>query len=193
MKKNSVLLKRLFIQSQAGDQASYRKLLEAILPIIEYRVRRKVFEVKDQSDVIQEVLLSIHKSLASYDSRFDVKPWVTAICERRIVDYIRKVSRRNNNEVLTDDGDVTNITCDAKSLLETRQDVEELRELMKDLPEDSQQAIRLTKLEGHSTKEAAQILGIKESALRTRISRSLSQLKDKAKKQVSDQDEEVIE
>lgn len=172
-------LKSLFIKSQNGDQDSYRKLLNEIVPIIEFRVRRKVFEEKDQCDVTQEVLLSIHRSLASYDRRFDVKPWVISICERRIVDYIRKVTRRNNVEYLTQDTDVTFGTSDAKSILEMNEDVEQL---MKDLPKESRQALLLTKVKGHTTKEAAAILGVKENALRTRISRSLSFLKKRSSK-----------
>ena len=178
MKNNRDVLVQLMTRSQNGDPISYQKLLEALVPLIEIRIRRKVFEVKNQSDVIQDVLFSIHKSLASYDNRFDVKPWVIAICERRIVDYIRKVTRRDSHEVLSENGDVTNHFIDTKSLLESRQ---ELEELMKDLPEASKQALLLTKIDGYSTKEAAEILGVKQNALRTRISRSLDLLKEKAR------------
>jgi RNA polymerase sigma-70 factor (ECF subfamily) len=181
MKVNNNNLKNLFIKSQAGDQNSYRELLTQLLPLIEFRVNRKVFEKKDCPDIIQEILLSIHKSLGSYDKRFDVKPWVVAICERRIVDYIRKVSRRNHNEILTIDGDVTSLGSTAKSLIETKVELDNLEVLMKDLPEESRQALLLTKLQGHSTKEAADIMGVQENALRTRISRSLSLLRDKVK------------
>ncbi|MBL4594730.1 MAG: hypothetical protein JKX68_13085, partial [Flavobacteriales bacterium] len=55
---------------------------------------------------------------ASYDSKRPVLPWVSAIIERRIIDYIRKVTVRNAKETLTSDGDVTNFEADTKIIKE---------------------------------------------------------------------------
>lgn len=173
-------LKKYMILSQAGDQDSYRSFLIEVLPLIEARVRRQLINKDDVSDVVQEVLISIHKSLATYDSKREVLPWLMTITHRRIVDYIRKITKINQREVLTNDGDVTFFEDDTKN------PVLDLTYLQK-LPEDTRSAIKLTKIEGYSTKEAAQMLGLKENALRTKISRAMAKLRDEARRGTLDE------
>jgi len=166
-------LRKMLILSQKGDQVQYREFLKAILPIISSIAQRKVFNAEDSSDVIQEVLLSIHKALPTYDSKRAVLPWVVTITQRRIVDYIRKITRRNSTELLTEDGDVTFFQAETKLAIEGLK-------ILDRLPADTKKAIILTKLEGYSTKEAAQMLGVKENALRTKVSRGMTKLRKKA-------------
>jgi len=167
-------LKKMLILSQQGDKDAYKNFLMSILPLIHSIFSKKIFHKDDTSDVIQEILLSIHKALPSYDSKRPVLPWVLAISERRIIDYIRKVTRKNKNETLTKDGSLTSFEDEAK------RSVHDLEILYK-LPYDIRRAIELTKIDGYSTKEAANILGINENALRTRVSRGMSKLKNKMK------------
>jgi len=167
-------LSQLLASSQKGNRSDYQSFLTGIWPLIDSRVRKRVFNRDDVSDVTQEALLSIHKALATYDTKRSVLPWVIAITERRVVDYIRRTTRKNEMETLTADGDVT--FYEAQTKLPTG-----AHEILALLPEESRRAIELTKVEGYSTKEAAKILGIKENAVRTRISRAMSQLKEKMK------------
>jgi len=166
-------LSELLVLSQKGDKLAYQRFFEKICPIIEKRVRKKVFNDNDISDVFQNVLLSIHQSLHTYDKKRSVYPWVYTITDRRIIDYIRKLSTKSAKETLTSDGDVTIFKDIAKY------DMEEVSEVLNALPENLRGPIELTKIKGYSTKEAAEILKIKENALRTRISRAIKLLKDK--------------
>ena len=167
-------IKILFIESQAGDQNSYRELLTTLSPWIQQKVRSKVFKTDDCEDLVQETLVSIHKALHTYDSSYDPAPWVYAITKRRIIDYIRKTMRKNefisenNEQAVTNHIGIANI-----------ESVREKFELLKDLPENLLRPILLTKIIGHSTSEAAQILNIKENALRTRLSRGFRLIEKK--------------
>jgi RNA polymerase sigma-70 factor (ECF subfamily) len=179
-------LKQLLVLSQKGDQVAYHRFLLNILKIITQRVNKKLFNQNDTKDVTQEVLISIHKSLASYDSKREVMPWVMAITDRRIIDYIRKITRKNEFENLSFDGDVTKLADDTNNNtedLDSYHMTPEIQELLNTLPEQAKRAIELTKLEGYSTKEAAQVLGLKENALRTKISRGLASLRDRVKQE----------
>ena len=174
MALNPQQLKDLLCRSQKGDSKAYHQFLSLISKAIELKVKKKVFAVDDQEDLIQVILMSIHQSLASYDSNREVLPWVATIAERRIIDYIRKYSRIKNHEFLSPDGDVTYHPDVAKN--DIRGD---LSEMLEELPDKIKDPIKMTKIEGLSTKEAAAALGIKENALRTRISRGINILKKK--------------
>jgi len=175
-------LSGLIVLSQKGDKKSYKSLLVALLPFVTKMIQKKVFNENDVSDVVQEVMISIHKSLPTYDAKRDVMPWVYTITQRRVIDYIRKVSRRATKEILTADGDVTFFAGETKLELDT-----ESLKVLDLLPEQTRKAITLTKIEGHSTKEAALILGMKENALRTRVSRGMTMLKKRASEGLIDE------
>lgn len=167
-------IKILLIESQAGDQNSYRELLSELFPWIQQKVRSKVFKSDDYEDIVQDTLISIHKALHTYDSSYEPAPWVFAITKRRIIDYIRKTGRKNDLFTENNQQAVTNHI--GKANIES---VREEFELLEDLPENLLRPILLTKIIGHSTSEAAQILNIKENALRTRISRGFRLIEKK--------------
>ena len=170
-KLDSSQLQQLLIAAQKGDQTAYHQFLSIILPFIHKKAKFKVYKEDDVSDVTQTIMMSIHQSLHTYDPKRSPLPWLITIIERRIIDYIRKVTSISENEALTDQGDVTIFEGVTNILLE------ENLEIFNCLSPELQKAIRLTKIEGHSTKEAADIIGIKENALRTRVSRALTIMK----------------
>ncbi len=166
------------IRSQQGDQNSYREFLALIYPIIQSKVKRKVFCDNDVHDVIQEVMVSIHQSLATYDSAYPIHPWLHTICQRRVIDYIRKTSKFSELH----DGqefDVTNHVGAANIESEV-----EKYELLDPLNEETKRAVIMTKVYGLSTAEAATELGIKENALRTRLSRAFKDIEKFLKKDI---------
>lgn len=170
MSLTSSSLKRLLERSQNGDKKAYSEFFTKILPIVETMVRMKVFYPPDREDVTQTILMGIHTSLPTFDINRPPKAWIKAIAHHKIIDYIRKFSKIRDAEEKTEDGDVTIFGAPANSTLE-------LEELLNGLPETLRAPIILTKIKGHDTKEAAEILNIKENAVRTRISRGLKQLK----------------
>lgn len=164
-------IRSLLIAAQSGDQKAYRNLLEVLYPYVGSIVKRKVFDTNEVLDIQQDIILSIHRSLNTYDPDREPFPWINAITHRRIIDYIRKITRKNENEGHFKDGEVTIPTFDSNIKTE---DIEWLQEVN----EETRHAILLTKVQGHSTAEAANMLGIKENALRTRVSRGIRKLKN---------------
>jgi RNA polymerase sigma-70 factor (ECF subfamily) len=167
MQENWQELKNLIIRSQNGDKEAYRQFLQHLYPWVESKVKSKVFNKHDCSDVTQNIMLSLHKALATFNEAYDLAPWVNIICKRRIVDYIRRTSRNQELFELSGDEGATNYMGAANI-----ESIREQYELLSNLPDKLLQPILLTKILGHSTTEAAEILNIKENALRTRLSRA---------------------
>lgn len=163
-------LSKLIVQAQAGQKDAYREFLRLLYPYIEKKLSRKVFDKDDLHDVTQEVILSIHKSLATYDPKYPIGAWLHTICQRRLVDYIRKISKIAEN-ITSEEYDVTN-HIGAANIYSER----EHYELLDELSPSYKEVIILTKVQGFSTAEAAEKLGIKENALRTRLSRAFREL-----------------
>jgi len=171
-------LRELMVRSQAGDQSSYKEFLSLIYPLIQAKVRKKVFNDDDCNDVIQEVMVSIHQSLATYDSTYPIHPWLHTICQRRVIDYIRKTSKFSDLHS-GEEFDVTNHIGAANIESEM-----EKYEVLTPLNKEAKSAVILTKVYGLTTAEAATQLGIKENALRTRLSRAFKDIEKFLKKNI---------
>jgi len=162
-------LKDLIIKTLAGDQLACEQFLSALLPKINARIYNKIQKNEDLNDVKQNALMAIYKSLKTFDVSREINPWVNAIIDFKIADYYRKKSRVHDKEINIEN---KNVTIPGQ---EPNIDFEMI-DMIEQLPEKFIQPIVLTKIKGHSTKEAAEILNIKENALRTRVSRGIQKL-----------------
>ena len=83
----------LMTKAQAGDRHAYTQLLRAIVPAIHAIVRRQVFDPALVEDVIQDVLLTVHRVRHTYDPDCPFLPWLMAITQARAVDALRHHGR----------------------------------------------------------------------------------------------------
>ena len=86
-------------QAQAGDGAAYQALLHDCLPVIKSIVRRRGVPADRVDDVVQDVLLTIHRARQTYDPRRSFTAWMSVIAERRAIDLFRRIRRQELREV----------------------------------------------------------------------------------------------
>lgn len=171
----------LMQRAQGGDARAYAELLQSAVPKIRQIVHaRRGFAGKEQvEDVVQEVLLSLHQVRASYDPARPFQPWLLAIVRNRLADGARRHARTAGREELIDEDDVTFSAHGANSDIGEVVDAAQLRAAVRELPEGQRRAIELLKLQGHSLKEAAEIAGSSESALKVATHRAIAALRGK--------------
>ncbi len=154
----------LLRSAQAGNGEDYNQFLLQCSTVLRSRLNRWVKRQEIRDEIIQEILIGIHRNLHTFLADRSAEAWVHGIAKYKIADYYRK--NPHHFEELTHD--VTNEDQSTNDLLET----------LEELPSNLKEALIMTKVEGLSTKDAARKLGIKENALRTRISRALARLKE---------------
>ena len=83
--------------ANAGDEIAYRRLLEALAPLLRQVVLRGFtrtgFGNCDVEDVVQETLLAIHLKRQTWDEHEAITPWVTAIARHKLIDSLRRRGR----------------------------------------------------------------------------------------------------
>ncbi len=173
MKKN---LNELISKSQNGDQVAYQEFLIESDQFIKSRIKKWIKRTEIQEEISQEVLFGIHKNLHTFRAELSAYSWIASIAHYKVIDYFRK-NKHLMNEI---EWDVT-IEDQKSNIYSKEEEAERIDELFLKLNPLSRQAILKTKIEGLSTKEAAKELGIKENALRTKISRGMSFLKNSLK------------
>lgn len=172
--------------AQDGDHASYNLLLKEILPIVRgvIRRRRSFLPAEDIEDLVQDVLLSLHSVLATYDPERPFFPWLMAIARNRLADSGRRHARLNANEVTVGELPETFRDAAANKGAEAFADRESLRQAMADLPPGQRQALDLLKLKELSLKEASAISGMSISALKVAVHRATKTLRKVLKREV---------
>jgi len=123
-------------------------------------------------EVAQEALLRAWKSLDALRDDAAAKQWLLTIVRRENARYFE----RKRLETV----DIDELTqSQAAMIAETdNPDLEEMRVAIYKLEDDYREPLVLQVLLGHSTKEIAELMGIKPGAVLTRLHRARIKLKD---------------
>ena len=89
----------LMAAAQAGDGQSYATLLRDCVPIIKSVALRTGVPGGLVDDVVQEVLIAVHRARATYDPRYPFSPWLRTIAQRRAIDLLRSAGRWQAREL----------------------------------------------------------------------------------------------
>jgi RNA polymerase sigma-70 factor (ECF subfamily) len=163
-----------------GAEAAWRELHEQLLGFIARRVRTR----EDAEDILQEVMLRIHRASGELEHVEHLTGWIYRIAGNAIVDHYRKPARR---ELPTGwQGDVEAAGDSDAAVVAEEPDTAELRAelarclspLLERLPAPYRQALELTELEGLTQAEAAARLGLSVSGMKTRVQRGRRRLEE---------------
>ena len=127
---------------------------------------------------MQEALLRAWKSLDALREDGAAKSWLLTIVRRENARYFE----RKRLETVDIDG----LTPSQSAMLAETEDpnIAEMREALYRLDDDYRETLVLQVLMGHSTKEIAELMGIKPGAVLTRLHRARLKLKDEVHKEV---------
>ena len=172
-------LSTLMRAAQRGDQVAYTRLVRQVLPLLQglLRDRLRFLQAADRDDLVQDILLSLHRAMATYDPQREFVPWLMAIARNKMVDRARRCARSIANEVLVDDFDAMGPVEGVAPSGETYGDPEALRHAMRRLPEGQRRAIALLKIRELSCEEAASVAGKSSAALRVSVHRAIKTLR----------------
>ncbi len=145
-------------------------------------IRRRVASLHDAEDILQDVFVRIHAKVQHLDNAQSVAAWVYQIARNVITDYYRhRATAAGARTGPLDQNDAAVPGCPAEEDI-TRQAGEDfalcLEPMLDELPEDYRQAVELTELEGVSQKDAAKMLGLSVSGMKSRVQRGRGKLKD---------------
>ena len=169
--------------AQAGDAASYEQLLRSVSPLVRALARRYCRGPVQSEDVVQDVLLTLHRVRHTWDPRRPFTPWLAAIAARRGIDRLRREARIGRFEVSDELALETFAQPEANTESGALRAAEDVAPLLAALPERQRSALEAVKLRGLSVVEAASELGQSVSALKVTVHRGIQKLR----KQVADE------
>lgn len=135
--------------------------------------------IEDRKDLVQEIIIQLWKSFDSYDDNFKHSTWIYRISLNVAISFYRKENSRKTISNPLIDGII--IFSDSENFEDKETDLGILQQTISQL-NDLDKALMLLYLDEKSHKEIAQIIGISETNVATKIYRIKDSLKQKITK-----------
>lgn len=150
-----------------GDQLAMRTLFARHQTAVYRWIRRFVRDEASAEDLLSEVFLDVWRQAGSFQARSSVSTWLLAIarhkalsaCRRRVDDQLDEDFAAN----IHDPGD------DPETMLIHKNCAELLRHSVANLSRKHREVLDLVYYHGKSVKEVAEIAGIPEATVKTRM------------------------
>lgn len=164
--------------AQEGNAAAYTALLGACVPLVKAAARRQGVQPDRIDDVVQDVLLTVHRARATYDPSRPFLPWLRAIAQRRAIDALRS-HYRQAPEVQDEDAAraVPSLDQDAADALAAADRNRVLAAAVAALPPGQRQAVELLALAERTLDEASATTGRSKIALKVNLHRAIQALR----------------
>ncbi len=172
---------RLMAAAQDGDRGAYDQLLRDILPFVRAIVVQQHRAPDRADDVVQDVLLTIHRVRHTYDPSRSFRNWLATIARRRSIDMLRRKGRLAAQEVSDDRAYETFADPRANKEMQAGDDAAGLAAAIAALPERQREAVTLLKLKEMSLAEASQATGTSIAALKVNVHRAIKALRVRLK------------
>jgi RNA polymerase sigma-70 factor (ECF subfamily) len=160
---DEVLIERI----AAGDRDAMRALFARHrLAVYRWLVRLLRDEALAE-DLLSEVFLDVWRQAAAFEARASVSTWLLAIARHKALS-----ARRRRTEVELDDGfaaTVADPADDPELVVEKKSRAELLRRSLRRLPAEQAEVIDLVYYHDKSIKQVANIVGIPEATVKTRM------------------------
>lgn len=163
----------LLAAAQAGDTAAYRDFLTASAPFVRALARRRLPEDAVE-DVVQDVLLTVHRIRHTYEPGRAVEPWLAAITARRAIDALRRSGRsRESHHPIAYETYADPAANEGEAAVDARA----LGRLIETLPPAQKEALELVKLKQMSLAEASAASGQSVGSLKVNVHRAIKRLR----------------
>lgn len=177
------LLSRL----QAGDDAAYEHVVRKYGPRLLSVARRFLNHEQDAQDAVQDALLSAFRSIGRFEGKSSLATWLHRIVVNAALARLRLGRRRAERSIddliprfLADghlEGEVATWAVATDRSVAERETRRVVRGSIEQLPDSYRAVLLLRDIEGQSTSETAEVLGLNESAVKTRLHRARQALR----------------
>ncbi len=165
-------------RARCGDQAAFRQLVEAHELLVRSTVVGMLGDTAEADDVAQEVFIRFYKALKDFRGDAQVGTYLTRIAINLSVNELKRRQRKNrwlsvirkerNNPGMEDD-----------SMNPGRQDMQDaLRKALQRLEPEFRTVAVLRLIDGYSVKETADILGLPQGTVASRLARGQQKLRE---------------
>jgi RNA polymerase sigma-70 factor (ECF subfamily) len=160
-----------------GDASAFRKIVDATSTPLVRLAARIMGNLADGEDVVQEAYVKAYAALVEgrFDGRAAFGTWLRRVVVNTAIDALRARARAPRP---TDE--MNDVRVDTAASAETSLALGELDEWLATLPADQRAAIVLKAVEGHTSREIAELTDSSEGAVEQRLVRARAALRERS-------------
>ncbi len=164
----------LAVRCQLGEPTGFDDLVERWNPALWHYVQRMVGDEDEASDALQDIWIRILRGLPALREPARIRPWLFGIARRALMDRLRRSYGRAElpNAVL----DESPAPEPDHALLD---DLDEMREELSAMPILEREVIVLFYLDELPLAQVADVLGIPEGTVKSRLFRARKTLRER--------------
>jgi RNA polymerase sigma-70 factor (ECF subfamily) len=157
-----------------GDRAALHALYERHAPWLTLRLARRCADPDTVDDAVQDTFVAVWRSAKRYEGHGAVGAWIWGIGVRRLIDAIRRRPPREftSHEPAADEAP----SAEEQVLLDVEHG--DLGGALNRLSPELRAVVQATILDGLTTREAGQLLGIPAGTVKTRMMRARARLRE---------------
>lgn len=174
----------LILLAKEGNEDAFERLVLAHQKKVYNLALRMTGNAEDACDLSQEAFLRVFKGLANFEMESSFSTWIYRLTSNACIDFLRKKKRQETVSLvfLDDNGDERYLELpderyEPEYLAGQMETKEEVTRAIGSLEVEYRQALVLRELNGCSYAEIAEIMGIKEGTVKSRIFRAREQMK----------------
>ena len=155
--------------SLAGDGRAYARLLRESSRLLRRYLSKRLGSSGEVDDLLQEILISIHKARHTFDGKRPYMPWAYAIARFRLQDHLR-LHYADHLRHAVDLAEVEEYLPQPV----TKSDIsyESISGEIEKLPAKQANILRMLHQDGYTAREVAERTGMKESAVKVAAHRA---------------------
>jgi RNA polymerase sigma-70 factor (ECF subfamily) len=170
-------------RAAAGDERAFRHLVEAHQSAVAQTVTAMLGAGDDADDVGQETFIRLLNALPKFRGDASVRTYLTRIAVNLSIDALKRRKRTLGWIRIGTTRESMDIPSKDESHLTERQDIQDkVRAAVDSLDPDSRAVVVMRVLEERSVRETAEILGIPEGTVMSRLKRSMAKLESQLKR-----------
>jgi len=184
----SIFMENEFIKKlKSGDETAFKDCVESHKDRVLNTCYRFVQNSGDAEDLAQEVFIEVYRSIPKFREDAQLSTWIYLIAVNKSLDFVRKKQRKKRFAFVLslagfgDDEKELELPAPANPHidLEQKERIQILNQAIDLLPENQKVAITLSKYEGFSNKEIAEIMDTSVSAVESLVHRAKNNLHKK--------------
>jgi len=165
MEQDNVSDAILVLKCQRRDEMAFRELVNRWEPRLYYYLRRVVENENAVWDVLQETWLAVFQNIRKLQHPCKFPAWLYQISHNKAVNWLRK----ENKFIQMTNEQVANYCEHNTTISAVKEQAELVHKLLGKLKLDHREVLTLYFLEGFSINEMAQIIGVSEGTVKSRL------------------------